>query len=446
MPADTAAREFALPDLGEGLEDAVLVEWHVAVGDVVTLNQVLCTVETAKATVDLPSPFAGRVVERFGEPGETVPVGALLVRVAADGEDDDDQAAEAAEAAEADEAADAPASTRRATLVGYGPDEGPSRRHRRRAPSPAADAAPRAAPDRAGRDVLAKPPVRKLARELGVDLASVAPGTGPDGVITRDDVSRAASSEPAAAARPVAWALPAPVLPGDVIPVTGVRARIAEHMARSRSSIPDASCAVTVDCGRLLEVRAALRDVAKERATVDVLTPFALILRLLVAALRSRPILNATFDDEGQQIRVHESIDLGVGTDTPRGLLVPVVHAAHERTTLELAAEVRRLADGARAGTLTPAELTGSTFTVSNFGMLGIDDGYPVINHPEVAILGVGAIRERAVVVDGQVVARPTAGLTCCFDHRACDGADAAAFLTRLRELIESPETLILET
>jgi pyruvate dehydrogenase E2 component (dihydrolipoamide acetyltransferase) len=417
MPAEAVTtRDFALPDLGEGLEDAVLVEWHVAVGDSIVLNQLLCTVETAKATVEIPSPFAGTVVERVGEPGATIEVGSLLVRIDVASATDDG----------------APStSSRTPTLVGYGPEEGPSRRRRHRpdeAPSaPAATTVPVQA--------LAKPPVRKLARDKGLDLASLAPGSGPDGVITRADVERASVPLPA----------DAPVPSVEVIPVQGVRARIAEHMARSRSTIPDASCGVMVDCGRLLTVRTVLRDATAERAGTDVLTPFALILRMLVSAIQSRPILNSTFDADAAEIRVHRAIHLGIGTETPRGLIVPVVRNAELLSTLELAAELRRLAEGARRGTLEPRDLVGSTFTVSNFGIFGLDEGYPVINHPEVAILGIGAIKERPVVVDGEVLARPTATLTCSFDHRVCDGADAGAFLIRLRELIETPEQLILE-
>jgi pyruvate dehydrogenase E2 component (dihydrolipoamide acetyltransferase) len=417
--ADRTTRAFALPDLGEGLEDAVLDVWHVAVGDTVVLNQPLCTVETAKATVELPSPYAGTVVERTGEPGETIEVGAVLVRI-------DVGVAEVAGEPRTDQ--------RTPTLVGYGPQVGPSRR-RRRGPAEVPSAPPPVAmsPER----VLAKPPVRKLAREQELDITSLAPGSGPDGIVTRADVDRAA------AARAISGSAPAGS--DEVIRVHGVRARIAEHMTRSRSTIPDASCGVTVDCARLLALRASLRETAKQRTGADVLTPFTMILRLLVSAIQSRPILNSTFDAEAAEIRVHGAIHLGIGTDTPSGLVVPVVRNAEQHSTLGLAAEVRRLAESARAGTLAPSHLVGSTFTVSNFGMFGLDEGYPVINHPEAAILGIGAIRERPVVVDGELVARPTASLTCSFDHRVCDGADAGAFLGRLRELIEAPEQLLLE-
>ena len=402
----TTVREFALPDLGEGLEDATIVAWRVAVGDVVTLNQVLCEVETAKANVEIPSPFAGRIVSRTGEPGETVAVGATLARI----DVDEDAVPE--------------------ILVGYGPRRGPSTRRRRgvgiaaRAPGASAGAP------------LAKPPVRHLAHQLGVDLAAITPGSGPGGAVTRADVERAAAPTTPTERE-------AADLPGHIIPLQSVRARVADQMTRSRAAIPDAACAIDVECTQLVAVRDRLR--ASGRVDVEAITPFAILLRLVVAALREHEILNSELDLDAGVIRVHESIHLGVGTSTDRGLLVPVVRHAEQLSTIELANEVRRLADGARAATLAPSELVGSTFTVSNFGSFGIDDGYPVINHPEVAILGVGAIRPRPVVVDGAVAARPTSRVSCSFDHRVCDGADVGAFLARLRELAETPALLIVD-
>jgi pyruvate dehydrogenase E2 component (dihydrolipoamide acetyltransferase) len=434
-------RDFMLPDLGEGLEDAVLVEWLVGVGDTVIVDQPLCTVETAKATVDIPSPYGGQVVERRAEPGDTVDVGEVLVRIALGG---DPAAAEPTAGQPGAEGG------RQAVLVGYGADVGPSRSRRRgRGPSaPVVGSTTDEPPpmSEVGAHALAKPPVRKLARDLGVDLQAIAPGSGTGGTITRDDVERAhnlASPPPGRDARP-SDAREA-VSAGQVIPVTGIRARIAERMTVSRTQIPDAACSVEADCSRLLEVRAALRDAAARRAGADVLTPFALILRLVVAALGETPILNATYDADVPAIRVHDAIHLGVGVDTDRGLLVPVARNAQALGTLDLAVEVRRLGDGARAGTLLPAELVGSTFTVSNFGALGLDQGMPVINHPEAAILGVGTIKSRAVVVDGEVVARPTVHLSCTFDHRVTDGSGAGSFLTRLRDLVETPERLLLD-
>lgn len=385
---DTAVRDFLVPDLGEGLEDATITEWQVAVGDEVVLNQVLCTVETNKAQVELPSPYAGRIVELGGTEGQTLAVGTVLVRIATDA-----------------------AAPRKAVLVGYGADAGMDSSRR-----PPPSGRPRA-----------KPPVRKLASDLHVDMASVAPGSGPDGIVTRDDVLAVAAGADVGA---------------EEVPVGGVRLEMARRMALSRREIPDAHASVHVDCTRLL----ALRDRLSE-ATPEPITPFVLTLRLLIVALGRHPILNATWVDTvgGARIHVHSAIHLGIGVAAPRGLLVPVVADAQGQTTRQLATEVTRLVAEARAGTLKPGELQGSTFTVSNFGALGLDEGVPVINHPEAAILGMGSLEPRPVIVDGAVVARTTMTLTCAFDHRVADGAQVAGFLCELRDLVESPELALLD-
>ncbi|KUH96914.1 branched-chain alpha-keto acid dehydrogenase subunit E2 [Mycolicibacterium acapulense] len=385
--------DFLVPDLGEGLEDATITAWSVAVGDDVELNQTLCTVETNKAEVEIPSPYAGRVVELGGGEGETLAVGATLVRIATE--------------------AEPPAEKRKPVLVGYGADAAMDDSRRATAP-----------PHR----VRAKPPVRKLAAELNVDLAALT-GSGPDGVITREDVLAAAGRS-----------APSP----DMVTVSGVQAEMARRMTMSRRQIPDAHTAVQVEGTNLLRLRDRLRDRADEDAPI---TPFVLTLRLLTIGLRHHPNLNATWVDttDGAQIHLHSAVHLGFGVAAPRGLLVPVVSDAHLKTTRQLAAEVARLIRNARAGTLKPTELQGSTFTVSNFGALGLDDGVPVINYPEAAILGVGSLKPRAVVVDDTVVARPTLNLTCAFDHRIAYGAQVAAFLCELRDLIEAPETALLD-
>lgn len=392
-----AVREFLLPDLGEGLEDATITEWSVAVGDQVGLNQTLCTVETNKAQVELPSPFAGRIVELGGEQGDTLAVGAVLVRIAT-----------------ADAAPDARPlePKRRPVLVGYGADDDmdASRRASRR---------PRAAPR-----------TRKLAADLDVDLEHVS-GSGQAAVITRDDVLAAAGRR----------AAPADV---DTIAVRGVQATMAERMTMSRTQIPDAHARVEVDCSALLRVRDLLRGRADEAAPV---TPFVLVLRLLVVALRRHSRLNSTWvdDAEGPRIHLHPAVHLGFGVATERGLLVPVVRDAGAMSTRELAERVTRLVTDARSGTVKPVDLQGSTFTVSNFGALGLDDGVPVINFPEAAIVGLGSIKPRPLVVDDAVLARPTMAMTCAFDHRVVDGAQAAAFLCELRDLIEAPESALLD-
>lgn len=382
-------KPFRVPDLGEGLEEVTVTHWNVAVGDDVELNQVLCTVETAKAEVEIPSPHAGRIVEINGAEGDVLEVGAVLVRI------DTAPSSGALPAAEAQPP----------TLVGYGADAGvdTSRRTGR----------PRAAP-----------PVRKLAKELMVDLASLPHSAGA--IITREDVLSAAGGTGNGA---------------DVRSVHGVQARMAERMVLSHKEIPAAKVTVEVDCAELVRLADRLR------ATHQNVTPFVLTLRLLVIALRHNEILNSTWVDspQGPQLRVDHRVHLGIAAATERGLLVPVLVDAHTKTTRELAARAAELITGARAGTLSPAELRGSTFTVSNFGALGVDDGVPVINHPEAAILGLGAIKLRPVVAGTEIVARPTMSLTCVFDHRIADGAQAARFVCGLRDLIEAPDTALLD-
>ena len=375
-------RDFLVPDLGEGLLDATITQWAVAVGDIVELNQTLCTLETNKAEVEIPSPHAGRIAELGGQEGETLPVGAMLVRI------DTGQSA-----------------GRTPVLVGYGADDDMDASRRR----------PRAVPK-----------ARKLAADLGVDLTTVRPRSATNGVINRDDVVAAAGKSEALAT-------------GEIV-VRGVHARMATQMALSRNAIPDAHASLVVDCSGLLRLRDRLSDVAG-------VTPLVLTLRMLVIALTRHATVNASWVESaaGPRIRVHPDVRLGLAVATERGLLVPVLADAHTNTVRQLAVAVEDLVARARAGTLAPAELGGSTFTVSNFGALGLDEGVPIINDPEAAILGMGSLKPRALVDDGVIVARPTMTLTLAFDHRVVDGAQAAAFLTDLRELIEAPETALLD-
>lgn len=389
-------KAFIVPDLGEGLEEVTLSCWRVAVGDDVELNQPLCSVETAKAEVEIPSPYAGQIVELRGAEGEVLTVGSLLVRI-------DTTPGATAETPQpvAATASNGELSTRRPVLVGYGADD---------------------ALDTSRRRPKAKPSVRKLAAELLVDLGDVPPG--PDGLISREAVLAAAG---VGAERPGVSC--------DVLPVRGVHAQMAERMTLSRNNIPDAHASVQVDCTGLV------------RLGDDVISPFVLTLRLLIIALTHNKILNSTWVDgpDGPQVHSHHAIHLGFAVAAPRGLLVPVVADAQDKTTRELAECVARLIRDARAGTLKPAELAGSTFTVSNFGALGLDDGVPVINYPEAAILGMGSLKPRPMVLDDTVVVRPQMTLTCVFDHRVADGANVAQFLGELRRLIESPETALLD-
>jgi 2-oxoisovalerate dehydrogenase E2 component (dihydrolipoyl transacylase) len=382
--SDDRVKVFVVPDLGEGLEDVTLTCWRVSAGDDVELNQPLCSVETAKAEVEIPSPFAGRIVEIRGAEGDVLAVGSLLARI------DTEPGALPSNGA-----------SRKPVLVGYGADD---------------------ALDTSRRRPKAKPSVRKLAADLLVDLSDVPPGA--DGLVSRDAVLAAAG---VGAERPgVSY---------DVLPVRGVHSHMAERMTLSRSTIPDAHASVQVDCSALVR----LRD--------DTFTPFVLTLRMLVIALTHNKILNSTWVDgpDGPQVHSHHAVHLGFAVAAPRGLLVPVITDAQNKTTRELAESVARLVQEARAGTVKPAELVGSTFTVSNFGALGLDDGVPVINYPEAAILGMGSLKPRPIVVDDTIVIRPQMTLTCAFDHRIADGANVAQFLGELRGLIEAPETALLD-
>ena len=302
-------------------------------------------------------------------------------------------------------------------LVGYGTDDDMDTSRR--------------VPVQDGTRPRAKPPVRKLAADLHVDLASLTPGSGPDGIVTREDVLAAAGTSGP---------------DSDTVDVNGVQATMAQRMALSRSKIPDAHASVQVDCSALLRVRDRLREAVGEDGPP--ITPFVLTLRLLTIALTHHPMFNSTWVDTagGPHIHVHSAVHLGFGVAAPRGLLVPVVKDAQEKSTRELAVTVLRLIEEARAGTVKPTELQGSTFTVSNFGALGLDEGVPVINYPEAAILGMGSLKPRPVVVDDAVVARPTMTLTCAFDHRIADGAQVAALLGELKRLIESPELALLDS
>ncbi len=363
-------RDFKLPDLGEGLEEGDVVAWHVEVGDVIELNQTVAEIETAKAVVEVPSPFAGEVVERIGAVGETLEVGAVFLRIdtastnggaavppsAADDPDVEDLEVTVAVGPAEDLEERRPstgldAETEPQPLVGYGQREGGSRRRRRggEAPADATDAG-----GEASTRVLAKPPVRKLAKDLGVDLAALAPGSGPDGVITRDDV-RAASTASAtdaapAAAVPVTAASPPPAsdgssaavagyrgrTPGDIEPVAGIRKRIVEKMETSRRSIPEATCSRWADVTDLWELRRDLTAAAAEDGHEVKITPFAIVLRAVVVALRRFPTLNASMvgrdGSNAGEIHLHEAIHLGFAADTDRGLVVPVIRDAHRLT------------------------------------------------------------------------------------------------------------------
>ncbi|MEV4490839.1 dihydrolipoamide acetyltransferase family protein [Micromonospora coxensis] len=467
------AQVFLLPDLGEGLSEAEIVEWRVAVGDVVTVDQTVVEVETAKAVVDVPCPYAGRVVALHGAAGEVRPVGQPLITVAPlDGDAPDDR--EPAGHATYREEERAGSGN---VLIGYGTGHGGSGRRRRRprlavAPepdtgtsastgatagvgstqdadrttsgaAPTPSAAGDAAPDGRTAPLVISPIVRRLARERGVDLATLR-GTGPGGVIRRADVEAATAAPAARLAAvpdaPQAHVGLAPAGEGDVvIPLTGIRKVIADKLSRSRREIPEVTIWVDVDATGLLETRAAI-NAATPDAPVSVL---ALMARICLSGLRKYPQLNAHVDTEGQRIVQSAGVHLGIAAQTDRGLLVPVLRDAQRLTTRELAAALAETTAAARAGTLPPARLTGGTFTLNNYGVFGVDGSTPIINHPEAALLGVGRIVDKPWVVDGQLAVRKVTQLSLTFDHRVCDGGVAGGFLRHVADCVEQPALLV---
>jgi pyruvate dehydrogenase E2 component (dihydrolipoamide acetyltransferase) len=394
---------FRLPDLGEGLTEAQLVKWLVTQGQAVKVNQPLCEVETAKALVEIPAPWAGQVEELHARPGETVPVGSPLVTIA--------QPAGA-------ESAQAP---KGGVLVGYGPGgvpETPVRRRRRAVEAPAGGS------DSEDSDVRATPVVRKRARELGVDLRQVR-GSGRGGRIVREDLERlgtAASAQPGE--------------DGDErISVVGIRKAIARRMLQSVTTIPHFTEFGVFDATALAAWRAALQQEGVRA------TPLAFFVAATVWAVQRFPIMNSSWQEATDEILVHRQVHVGIATDTPRGLLVPVLRDAQRLRVKEIVVQAADLIARAQAGTLPPAQMSGGTITITNVGAKGsVLTGVPLINPPECCVVGFGAISPQALVVEGTVVARPAAWISISADHRIVDGAAAAGFLAAIVAWLEAPE------
>ncbi|MFD5329035.1 dihydrolipoamide acetyltransferase family protein [Streptomyces sp. NPDC127092] len=445
--------EFKLPDLGEGLTEAEIVRWLVDVGDVVVIDQPVVEVETAKAMVEVPCPYGGVVTARFGEEGTELPVGAPLLTVAVGGAPDGGAApaAEAAKAPRAAAAKDAESSEYSGNvLVGYGTAGPAARRRRVRHQTPAAPvtAAPAAlvepeAP--AGPVPVISPLVRKLARDGGLDLRQVR-GSGPDGLILRADVETALAVRDRAAtvAAPAVAPTPARVAPaasaavGERVPLRGVRGAVADKLSRSRTEIPDATCWVDADATELMAARAAMNAAGGPKISV-----LALLARICTHALARFPELNSTVDTAAREIVRLPDVHLGFAAQTERGLVVPVVRDAGGRTAESLTAEFARLTESARQGTLTPADLTGGTFTLNNYGVFGVDGSTPIINHPEAAMLGVGRIVPKPWVHAGELAVRQVVQLSLTFDHRVCDGGTAGGFLRYVADCVENPAVLL---
>jgi pyruvate dehydrogenase E2 component (dihydrolipoamide acetyltransferase) len=488
--------EFRLPDLGEGLTEAEIVRWLVEVGDVVAVDQPVVEVETAKAMVDVPCPYGGVVTARFGEEGTEMPVGAPLLtdavgetgspadagtsgagassdgasgaRAPSDGSPGGSAASGSSRSSASSgssgsagssgsSASSASSASSGNVLVGYGTSEAPSRRRRVRPASvPAASAAvpvPERAPaapeggvdgvfvrDRepAGPVAVISPLVRRLARENGVDLRGLS-GSGPEGLILRADVENALRAAAARGHTPA----PAPVpdegvVHGTRIPLRGVRGAVADKLSRSRREIPDATCWVDADATELLRARTAMNAAGGPKVSL-----LALLARICTAALARFPDLNSTVDLEAREVVRLEEVHLGFAAQTERGLVVPVVRDAHARDAESLTAEFARLTEAARAGTLTPADLTGGTFTLNNYGVFGVDGSTPIINHPEAAMLGVGRIVPKPWVHEGELAVRQVVQLSFTFDHRVCDGGTAGGFLRYVADCVEQPAVLL---
>ncbi len=480
--------EFRLPDAGEGLTEAEILKWHVAPGDVVEVNQTIVEIETAKAAVELPCPYAGTIRELLVPEGVVVPVGTPIITIAtaappaafatpaptaADARDEG-----ALEGASGPESSPAPAQTtvepaREAVLVGYGVRQTgePKRRARTSSASPHGTVTPETGPpgetvkpvrhgglelgriaeERLGSvdaEVLAKPPVRRLAKDLGIDLRAV-DATGPAGVITRTDVERAArlASDPVGKV-PDTHGPQGHLHGGEVgerdigaevrTPLRGVTRVMAEAMVRSAFSAPHVTEWVDVDVTRAVKLTRRLRE-SDEFAALRI-SPMLLIAVGLIRAVRRNPAINASLDTAAQEIVTKRDINLGIAAATPRGLVVPNVKRAQDLSTLELASALRALTDQARAGKTSPADMLGGTITITNVGVFGIDGGTPIINLGESAILAVGRIIKRPWVHKGKVKPRDVMELALSFDHRIIDGALGSRVLADVANFLNDPE------
>ncbi|WP_285136590.1 dihydrolipoamide acetyltransferase family protein [Microbacterium sp. lyk4-40-TSB-66] len=441
---------FVLPDVGEGLTEAEIVQWRVAPGDTVAVNDVIVEIETAKSLVELPSPYSGTVGELLASEGTTVEVGSPIITIGS--------ADATASAPSAPTTVPEPSDPGGAVLVGYGTGGAVSSRRRKPAERPVA----------ASVGVVAKPPIRKLARDLGVDLSAVTP-SGTAGEVTRDDVVKHAEqasvfrnietpawgdvreetievSAPAAPA-PAASA-PAPAAQTadareESIPVRGVRKATANAMTSSAYSAPHVSVWVDVDASRTMELVKRLKA-SPDFADVKI-SPLLIMARAVIWALRRTPMINAAWvdTDAGAQISVRHYVNLGIAAATPRGLLVPNIKDAQGMNTRELAKALEHLTLTAREGKTSLADQSGGTFTITNIGVFGVDAGTPIINPGEAGIIALGAIRQKPWVVDGEVRPRWVTTVSGSFDHRVVDGDGISRFIADVASVLEEPALLL---
>jgi 2-oxoisovalerate dehydrogenase E2 component (dihydrolipoyl transacylase) len=469
-------QQFRLPDVGEGLVEAEIVSWKVKPGDTVKLNDTVVEIETAKSLVELPVPFAGTITELLVPEGETVPVGTPIIAVQTDSADD---AAAAAEDLVPSIPDDDKTGGRTAVLVGYGPKTTEAKRRARKppaasaatAPAPAAGGAapattpapatPAVAPAPAvsapaahagapgevavgnGVHVLAKPPVRKLAKDLGIDLATVT-ATGPGGIITRQDVEQhVAAPVEAAPVAPAYEAAPVVSGRGDTrVPVKGVQKVMAQAMVASAFTAPHVTEWITVDVSATMELVDRLKaDKAFRELKVS---PLLIVAKAVTLAARRTPIVNAAWDEQAQEIVYKGAVNLGIAAATPRGLIVPNIKNADALTLPELCAALNDLVATAREGRTQPADQAGGSFTITNVGVFGVDAGTPIINPGEAAILAFGAVRKQPWVVDDEIVPRWITTLALSFDHRLIDGEKGSTFLADVASILEDPARALM--
>lgn len=432
---------FELPEIGEGVVEGEVVRWLVAVGDRIAVDQPICEIMTDKATVEISSPKAGRVARLHGRPGDVVKVHSPLVEIdLGAGAEAPKVEAPKAEAPKAEapkaEAPKAPAPTAEAPKV---------------APRAPVEAAPRAEalpapvlakmPPPPGYKALASPAVRHAAREAGLDVDQVL-GTGKGGRVTRADLE--AATVPAEAIKaPPALSAPAPVVGDERIRIIGLRRKIAEKMVQAYRTAPHFTYVDEVDATELVALREKLKGAAEAQGVKLSFLPF--IMKALCRVFRDFPTVNAVMDEEEFTLVVRREINIGIATDSPQGLYVPVVKNVDQKSILELGAELQDLSRRTREGKVRMDELQGGSFTITSVGNIGGRFATPILNHPEVAILGVNQIHDRPMAVDGQVVIRKMFYLSPSFDHRVIDGAVGARFVSALKALLESPEQLMLE-
>ncbi|WP_327696147.1 dihydrolipoamide acetyltransferase family protein [Streptomyces sp. NBC_00459] len=468
---DASVREFKMPDVGEGLTEAEILKWYVQPGDTVTDGQVVCEVETAKAAVELPIPYDGVVRSLHFPEGTTVDVGMSIIAVDVTG--GAGAAVEAPVAAEAPE--EAKPQARQPVLVGYGVSvSSTKRRPRKGAEVPAQEVAAAVQQELNGHSgraeanghgghgaaltvlapqaarPLAKPPVRKLAKDLGVDLTTVTP-SGPDGVITREDVHAAVAPvvpEPVRT-EPVAPVLPAPVASYDGtretrVPVKGVRKATAVAMVGSAFTAPHVTEFVTVDVTRTLKLVEELKSAPDSYGLAGLrVNPLLLIAKALLVAIKRHPDINASWDEANQEIVLKHYVNLGIAAATPRGLIVPNIKDAHDKTLPQLAEALGELVSTAREGRTSPAAMQGGTVTITNVGVFGVDTGTPILPPGEAAILAVGSIKLQPWVHKGKVKPRQVTTLALSFDHRLVDGELGSKVLADVAAILEQPKKLI---